>query len=429
MAYKIQKVSPSALAATDKCPRFRPNGEENQAAIDGTMMHDFAEKMVSVPRGEWESWIATREASSDMKGMLEEIAAQLRTIIVDDLPVFVDYRLRMRAGKPGEPRKPRKTPLKPGLYPELELERGQGRHGRIDLMIVTPEGYTYIVDYKSNRVEKDFSLQLAAYACDVNRLAPAHEMFECRIIAPRLDDEAQLSMKIGKEDIAKYNKRIAEIEERADRSANDDSIPGCPNDACQYCHWNGTCKYQANAAVAVLDEVTTDIVHTTNGGKITRIDSLATLTGPGGVYEGEVLAETTFTAPATTAQRGLRRSCLKFLETLIDASKADDTKWVGTHPGETVPGWVISRVRGRASVDGSRTADIREAVMSRFGLSMEDVFDLSSVDMDKLADQLIEINGWTKKKAKEEIDKALEPFMVTGAPSVRWNQEVVRKHK
>ena len=33
MAYKVPVVSPSALAATEQCPRFRPDGEENDAAL------------------------------------------------------------------------------------------------------------------------------------------------------------------------------------------------------------------------------------------------------------------------------------------------------------------------------------------------------------------------------------------------------------
>ena len=77
--YKVQKVSPSALAATEMCPRFRPDGKENDAAVDGTLMHEFAEQLVQVPRDQWDGWIATRDASPDMKGMLEEIAATLRT--------------------------------------------------------------------------------------------------------------------------------------------------------------------------------------------------------------------------------------------------------------------------------------------------------------------------------------------------------------
>ena len=426
MAYKVPKISPSALAATQHCPRFKPSGEESQAAIDGTLMHEFAEQMVEVPRDQWDGWIATREASPDMKGMLEEIAATLRTIILEDLPVVKDYRLRMRGGKP------RKTLLKPGLYPELELERGQGRHGYIDLLIVTSEGVAAIVDYKSNRVNKDFSLQLKAYACDVHRLAPAHEMFECCIIAPRLDDEAQLRMRLGLPEIEAAERNIAESEERADRSSNDDSIPGCPSAACEYCHWNGVCKYQANAAGAVLATNTANIVtYSEKTGKESVTQSLATLVGPGGPYEGEVVTAQTFTNPATVRQRGLRRACLKFLEKMIEACKDDDATWAGqwndAQLKDLVPGFSIARVKGRSSVDTTRMAEIRGAVMGRFGMSIEDVFECSMVDSKLLAESLATVNGWTKKKAEDEVKKVFETFSTPGAPSLRWTQKPPRK--
>lgn len=421
MAYKVQKVSPSALAATEHCPRFRPDGKENEAAIDGTLMHEFAEQMVDQPMDQWESWIATRDASPDMKGMLEEIASSLRTLITEPLPVVHDYRLRMRAGKP------RKSPLKPGLYPECELERGGGRHGYIDLLVVTPEGVCFVVDYKSNRQEKDFSLQLAAYACDVNRLCPAHTAFVCQIIAPRLEDDAQLRLELGVDELAKWNERIARIEEVADQSANDPSIPGHPCDACQYCHWQGKCQYQANAALAVSETMNEDqVTVSAKTAKTTVVQALASLVGPGGPYEGEVVSSQTFTNPATPAQRGLRRACMKFLEVFIDAAKEDDRTWAGQFPPEQqatlVPGFSISTVKGLSTVDTSRTADIREAVMSRFHMNIEEVFEVSSVDTKMLAEKLV-VDGWTKKKADEEIKKCLEPFMNVGAPSVRWTQK------
>lgn len=426
MAYKVPRISPSALAATENCPRFKPSGAETQAGIDGTLMHEFAEQMVEVPKDQWPGWIATRETSPDMKGMLEEIARTLNTIVLEDLPVMKDYRLRTRNGKP------RKTLLKPGLYPELELERGQGRHGYVDLLVVSGEGVVTIVDYKSNRVGKDFSLQLKAYACDVHRLAPAHEMFECCIIAPRLDDDAQLRMRLGLPEIEEAEREIAAIEERADRSANDDSIPGCPSAMCEYCHWNGACRYQADAAGAVLATNPSDIVtYSEKTGRESVVQSLASLVGPGGPYEGEAVTARTFTNPETVAQRGLRRACLKFLEKMIDACKDDDASWAAQYNDEQlkdlVPGFSVSRVKGRSSVDTTRMPEIREAVMGRFGMSIEDVFECSMVDRKLLAESLTTVNGWTKKKAEDEVKKVFETFSTPGAPTLRWAQKPQRR--
>jgi len=424
MAYRIQKISPSALAATEMCPRFRPDGKENEAAVDGTLMHEYAEQMVSVPRSQWDGWIATREASPDMKGMLEEIASSLKTILVEELPVFPNFRLRPIRGKP------RKSPLKPGLYPECEVDRGGGRHGYIDLMVVTPEGLVYICDYKSSRVSHDFSLQIAAYACEVNRLCPAHENFICQIIAPRLEEEDQQKLTVGPDEIVKWNKRIAHIEEIADRSANDDSIVGVPCEACQYCRWNALnrCKYQSAAVQAVAEAANEDQVTVApKTGKTTIVQSLANLVGPGGPYAGETVTSQTFLNPATPRQRGLRRACMKFLETFIKAAKEDDATWAAQFPPERqatlVPGFSISTVKGRSSVDTARTADIREAVMARFHMNIEEVFEISSVDLNLLAETLVR-DGLSKKKADEEIKKCLEPFMVQGAPSVRWTPKL-----
>lgn len=426
MAYKIPRISPSALSATEHCPRFRPDGNDNAAAVDGTLMHEFAEQMVSVPKDQWAGWISTREASPDMKGMLEVIASRLSEIILEDLPVYPEFRLRMRGGKP------RVRPLKPGLYPECELERGQGRHGYIDLMVVTSEGVVAIVDYKSNRVGKDFSLQLAAYASDVHRLAPAHTAFECHIVAPRLDDEEQLTMRLGPDELGEYERRIASIEELADRSCNDDLVPGSPCDYCQYCHWNGSCRYQARAAMQVVSEtgVSDQVLVSAKTGKTSVVPGLGSLLSRGGPYAGEILSESTFTNPSTPAQRGLRRACLKFLETLTEAAKKDDASWAAQFTDDQlknlVPGFSVSRRRGRGSVDTGRMPEIREAVMGQLGLSIEDVFDVSVIDKKQLAESLVNSGAAkSRKEADEKVEKIYAPFTSVGAPTLFWTQKAV----
>ena len=426
MAYKLRRVSPSSLAMTEHCPRFRPDGLENNAAIDGTLLHEYAEQMVSLPKDQWDGWIATRNASPDMKGMLEVIAETYRAIITEDMEVFRDYRLRMRGGKP------RKSPLKPGLYPECEVDRGDGAHGFIDLMYVTTEGLVYIIDLKSNRSEKDFSLQLAAYACDVNRLCPAHENFICQIVAPRLDDKAQLKMELGMDDLTKWRERIAHIEEVADRSANDDTIPGRPCEACQYCHWRSCgCKYMAAATQAVAETVDEDLVLVSaKTGRTTIVQALPNLVGRNGPYAGEAVTAQTFLNPPTPAQRGLRRACLKFLETFIEAAKKDDASWAAQFTDDQlknlVPGFSVSRRRGRGSVDTGRMPEIREAVMGQLGLSIEDVFDVSVIDKKQLAESLVNAGAAkSRKEADEKVEKIYAPFTSVGAPTLFWTQKAV----
>jgi hypothetical protein len=425
MAYRIQKVSPSALAATEQCPRFRPDGQDSAASIDGTLMHEFAEQMVAVPRGTWREWIGGLMASLEMKAMLGQIADAVAELVPEELPVFTNFRLRPIRGKP------RKTPLRPGLYPECEVDRGGGRHGYIDLMVVTPDNLVYVLDYKSSRVSKDFSLQLGAYACDVNRLAPAHEHFVCRIIAPRLGDDEQQQLTLGPDGLRAFNERIAKIEARADDSANDDSIPGVPCDACQYCHWSGRCRYQSNAALTVSETCTTDLTTVSpKTEKVTVVQALRSLVGPNGPYAGEAVDSSTFLNPSTPKQRGLRRACLKFLEVAIAKAKDQDSKWVADVPPERlktiVPGFSISYVRGRASLDEKQEGEAEETLAVRFNLTPEERAAVSRIDKNRLLGLLVSTHGMSEKKANEEVDKCLEPYMVRGAPSVRWTPKLAR---
>ena len=424
MSYKIPRISPSALAATERCPGFRPDGEDTQAATDGTMFHDEMRLMVeTVPRSQWRNWVATRtDAGPQIMGLMEQAEAALETVVLEDLKVYANVRLRMRGGKP------RKAPLKPGLYPELELERGQGRHGYVDLLVVTPEGLVYIIDYKSNRVGKDFSWQLGAYAVDVNSLCEAHRDFICMIVAPRLDDEEQLRMRIGEKELATLRERIGRIERRADDFGTNDETVGVPGDHCEHCHRKGTCKWHAAATGAVSAAVTEDYVRTSEKkGKVTVVPSLASLVGPGGAYEGQAVTAETFTNPRTVEQRGLRRACLKFLEVMIDAAKKDDSRWAAQYTDaqlrDLVPGFSVSRRNGRGSFDQSKVPEVRGEIMAKFSMSVEDVFGVSVPDKDMLVKSLVEVNGFTKKRAEEEVKRVFEPFTTPGAPTLYWTQK------
>ena len=375
MAYRVSKVSPSSLAATETCPRFRPDGKENDAAAEGTLLHACLEEMVSVPQGQWPSWIATRELSAEHKGLLEEAANQLQSILMGwtDYTVYTDFRLKMRNGKP------RKAKLRPGLYPECEIVRGQWRHGYIDLMIVKPDGFVIIIDYKMVRVMHDYELQLGAYACDVNRICPSHEEFECRIVAPRLKDDAIESHLWDADSLKAIADRLSLIAARADQSANDDSILGCPGDYCQYCHWAGKCKYQAQTALQVAD----------------RMDVIAAMM-EGTAYEGEPLTRET---------------------------------WTSENKGVEVPGWKIGWRSGRASLDKSRMPEIRDAIMSKLGLSEDDVDMVSVVDLSLLKELLVTNLGYSEKLATQKVQEALDSLMTVGAPYTVWTQSKPKKVK
>lgn len=405
MGYKVERVSPSALSATEHCPRFRPDGKENQAAVDGTMFHELMEELVGLPRDQWETFVEMKDMSPDLRRLVQEAIAVLTGLVGDDLPVWKDYRVRPVKGKP------RKSPLKPGLYPECELDRGQGRHGYIDLMVVTREGAIFILDYKTNRVEKDFSLQLAAYACDVNRLCPAHQFVVCQIIAPRLDDDAQLRLEIGPDDFAEWNRRIAAIEDRASRSTNDPSIAGCPGEYCQYCHWNdgeagvGMCPYMASQTAAVARHAVPTVFSS---------DTPVTV---------DTLRKPLESLPIE--QVGLCRELISALESYIKARKDEYKAWTESHPGVNPPGWKVSVVRGPSRLDKTRQDEIRERLRSQFGITDAELNEnMTTVDTGMVADFLVTNCGFQKSKAPDAVKKALEPFMVSGAPVVRWTKAV-----
>ncbi len=405
MAYKVNKISPSALAATELCPRFKPDGAEaNDAAQEGILIHERLEAMVlEAAPDDWDSWLAKQDLSADHKGLIEVAIDELRKVLEPGLPAKGDFviKQRYRKGKPIE------NHLKPGLYPECEIETAPGRHGYIDLLIILPGNLAIIVDYKMVRNEHDYTLQLAAYCTNLKRLVPELNYFEARIIAPRLYGDQEVHRWEAK-DLGALEERIARIEQRADDSANNPSIAGCPSDACQYCHWAGHCQYQSEGAVQVYE----------------KFNLTNQLTGPGAVYEGELLTPDTFRAPSTPAQRGLRRAICSFLEKIVKNCKDDDKDWNAqtyNHP-VAIPGWKIGWCKGRATLDKTRMSEIRNRLMIEFGMDLEEIFNVSTVDMTLLKDLLTTNMGVTDKDASSRIAKTLDGCMIEGAPYTRWTQ-------
>ena len=82
----------------------------------------------------------------------------------------------------------------------------------------------------------------------------------------------------------------------------------------------------------------------------------------------------------------------------------------------------MSFSRGRAKLDDTRMSEIREAVMSKFNMPLEDVIQACTLSTTKLAEQLAESQGWSEKRAKDEVQRALDGFMTPGAPYSVWRQ-------
>lgn len=385
MAYKIQKVSPSALAATERCPRFRPDGEDNAAASEGTLLHEYMEHMAIQPRSTWPEWIRSLDVGAEHRELLERAASLLMPLVDEGLRTYTDKVLkpRYRKGRRVNQR------LRPGIYPECEIETAPGRHGYIDLLVVPTEGTAMIVDHKFVRAEgHDYTLQLAAYAVGLKRLVPSIEVFDCRIVAPRLYGEPETHLWTAG-DLEALERRIASIERRADDSANDPSIPGVPCESCEYCHWSGRCPYQAAAV--------TDVAALTDGVARLTADQL--------------------TDPATPEIRALRRSYIKPLEAAIKKWKDQDREFMEDHRSEPdiLPGFRATWAKSPAHLDKSRASEIRAVLVGR-GFP-PDVVDRCFVpDRARIVEMYAgppERGGFglSDKEARVEVDRDLSPYM------------------
>lgn len=388
MAYKVNKISPSALSATEECPRFRPNGEDNVAATEGTILHELMENLVQQPKASWNEWIRTLDIGIEFRELLERGASMLLPLVDDGMSIFTDkiIKPRYRKGKLLNQR------IAPGLYPECEIETAPGRHGYIDLLIVTHEGTAVIVDYKFVRMEgHDYTLQLGAYAVSLKRLVPSLELFDCRIIAPRLYGEPETHMWTSA-DLEGISQRISGIERRADDSANNPSIPGYPGQQCEYCHWSGRCPYQAQAvtAVTVAEEESSVLPRIT-------ADELMN--------------------PSTPEIRAKRRAFIKPLEAAIKKWKDQDKAFMADHTSEPdiLPGFKATWANSPSYVDKSKAMEIRAVLVGR-GLSLDLVDRCFVPDRAKIVEAYAEPPehggfGMSEKTARTEVDKDLNPFM------------------
>ena len=119
---------------------------------------------------------------------------------------------------------------------------------------------------------------------------------------------------------------------------------------------------------------------------------------------------------------------MKFLETFVDAAKEDDRAWAADVPADrlktAVPGFSISYVKGRAHFAEGMETEANETLAARFGLTPDELKAVSAIDRSRLAGLLVSTRGLSEKKADEEIRKCLEPYMVQGAPSVRWTPKL-----
>lgn len=404
MAYKVNKVSPSALSATEFCPRFRPNGEENEAAAEGTLLHEFMENLVQRPRSGWTEWVRKQDVNAEYRELLERAASILLEFVTEDLPCVTDKVIKPRYRKG----KILNQQLKPGLYPECEIETAPGRHGYIDLLVVPEPGRAIIVDHKFVRAEgHDYELQLGAYAVNLHRLVPSVTQFECRIIAPRLYGEPEEHFWTA-DDLKDIEARIASIEERADRSANDPSIPGCPGDQCEYCHWSGTCPYQAKVIVDAAPAV------------VEIPEVLDAIDSPVAV---PTLAE--LVDPATPELRAKRRSLIKPLETAIKEWKRSDREFFEDHVGEAdlLPGFKATWAASPSHLNDAQMPRIRTALMESLGIGIEQIVDMSPVDKGLVLEYMTKIPeagglGMTQKDAKKRLEEILNPFMVRSEEKV-----------
>jgi len=139
-------------------------------------------------------------------------------------------------------------------------------------------------------------------------------------------------------------------------------------------------------------------------------------------FEGEAVTRETFTAPATVAQRGLRRAFVKFFKSVIDQWTDDDKEWTANNKGTEVPGWKIGWRAGRATLDKSQMSDVRAALKAKLNFDDAILQEVSSVDMTLLKEFMVGNLGYSEKVAAQEIQKALDPYMKVGGAYTVWTQ-------
>lgn len=387
-------ISPSRLAYVYACPKFKPSPFTTEAADEGTRLHAYMETLVKTKP--YTLWVETIEKdpslSADSKDILVKAAAETSQF-VSFAPEYRALDEGLSYVKPGE----KKHRLMPGLYPELKIATSKNTFGYIDLLIVDPSGCLTIIDYKFARNEGSYDLQMGAYAVTVTDLIEGAVSVTAHIVAPMLDNEEPWEQTFTDDDL----KEMRSLIEQINVSSEDPNEDGKPGDHCSRCKWASNCRYLGSVAVRTAKE--------------TDETSLSTMP-----IQQVMKAE-------TIEARSERRNLISILSALVDAVKEDDKKFFAENPDAQLIGFSKSVSRGRASLDGTRTAEIVEALIASIpGVTVSSVLSCASISESKIQEM---VKTFAPSTPPQTVSDVLGPFIKYGTPFVTLRKTNRKSHK
>ena len=415
------KPRPSSLPNLALCPRWVPRpksaetekDEMDEAADEGTLVHDKMEMLATVPVLDWDATIdADPDLGPGLAPIAHEAADQVRDIFSLGLPVIT--RAMLGIGKEDHyelgsvlliaadadhldiahpPTLPacypfrHDLPVYDGIYIECGLDSGIAMPGTGDVVMIQGTRGIY-ADYKTNRVARNHRAQYLAYVLGMFRAVPRLETVEARIVAPRL---------IGVHEPEHFIRdQIPELEAELNAiiaKAADPFTPGCPGEPCATCAGNGRCPYQA----ATLRDIPV------------QADALVAPQAWRAMF-----------GAVTPELRGQRRLVLSWISKFVETAKDDDKAWALQNPDAELPGFTKSVGLGRPSLDKTRYADVNRDLRIRFGIAPETLEAYCAPDVDAVVDYVALNRGITKDAAKAEVRQALAPYQKRGAAIVSF---------
>ena len=417
------KPRPSSLPNLALCPRWVPRpkseagekDEMDEAADEGTLVHDKMEMLATVPVLDWDATIdADPDLGPGLAPIAHEAADQVRDIFSLGLPVITRAMLGMGkddhyelgtlvlnvddaeaagvldlyAGAPlCFPLRRGLIPIADGIYIECGLDSGIAMPGTGDVVMIQGTRGIY-ADYKTNRVARNHRAQYLAYVLGMFRAVSRLETVEARIVAPRL---------IGVHEPEHFTRdQIPGLEAELNAiisKAADPFTPGCPGEPCATCAGNGRCPYQA----ATLRDIPV------------QVEALVDPQAWRAMFEA-----------VTPELRGQRRLVLSWLEKFVKTAKEDDKDWALQNPDSDIPGFTKSVGLGRASLDKTRYGEANRDLRVRFGIAPETLEAYCEPDVDSIVDYIALNRGITKDAAKTEVRQALAPYQKRGAAIVSF---------
>ena len=397
----MRHYSPSHLCSLSLCPRFTPSEDGSEAADYGTLFHDTIQKVIATVKPvDYEAVVDSLDRSDEMKTDLKEALRQANMFLCLGLPVSENKVFRYEDGLES---------IEPGVYLECSIELWpddrRRKVGRIDMLAVPSAGTAVIVDWKTNRVDADFTWQLDSYVGALYRLVrKPWRQVTAKVIAPKLDVHDDIVY-----DAATARAREADILRVEERASNPFSPPSPGPAQCKYC------ECAAKMQCPVYRQFATER-HPEAGFPAEYIDQAQPV-----VRNVPILK-----APRTLEERAYRRDWATVAAAIVEFVKDDDKKFFDEHQDQSLPGYKVVRCLGRSSLDKDRLTELNRHLREVFGLSYEQLEASSVPDKEKIV-EILALKLGTKKAAELAFARETEAFSKRGASYCTISREPSRR--